>query len=138
MSFHRRKMAILAEGKFNVLAAKTAVGVIRYSPHEVVAVIDAANTGKTVQEVLGFGGAIPVLASVEEALRLQPDVLLIGIAPTGGRLPDEWRHFIVEAIEAHLEIWSGMHAFLSEDEEFAALAERKGVRLWDVRQPAPD
>jgi uncharacterized NAD-dependent epimerase/dehydratase family protein len=138
MSFHRRRIAILAEGKFSVLAAKTAVGVIRYSPHDIVAVIDSENAGKTVQQTLGFGGDIPVLGSLAEALKLEPEVLLIGIAPTGGRLPDEWRHFIVDAINAHLEVWSGMHAFLNDDEEFAALAERKGVRLWDVRQPAPE
>ncbi|MGI8908522.1 MAG: DUF1611 domain-containing protein [Candidatus Sumerlaeaceae bacterium] len=138
MSFQRRKIAILAEGKFSVLAAKTAVGVIRYSPHEIVAVVDSQNAGKSVQETLGFGGNIPVVASVADALKLQPEIMLIGIAPTGGRLPDEWRHFIIESIEAHLEVWSGMHAFLTEDEEFAALAERKGVRLWDVRQPAAD
>lgn len=138
MTFQRRKVAILAEGKFSVLAAKTAVGVIRYSPHEVVAVIDSKNAGKTVQETLGFGGDIPVVSSTEEALKFGPEVLLIGIAPTGGQLPDEWRHFVLEALEAHLEVWSGMHAFLSDDEEFAALAERKAVRLWDVRRPRPD
>jgi uncharacterized NAD-dependent epimerase/dehydratase family protein len=138
MSFQRRRIAILAEGKFNVLAAKTAVGVIRYSPHEVVAVVDSENAGKTVQQTLGFGGDIPVLGSVAEALKHKPDVLLIGIAPTGGQLPDAWRHFVSEAIEAHLEVWSGMHAFLGDDEEFAAQAERKGVRLWDVRRPAPE
>lgn len=138
MSFEKRRVAILAEGKFNVLAAKTAVGVIRYSPNDVVAVIDSTNAGKTVQQVLGFGSDIPVVSSVEEIRPYDPDVLIIGIAPTGGRLPADWRAIVNDAIEAKMEIWSGLHSFLSDDPEFAALADMKGVRLWDVRRPRPD
>lgn len=138
MTFEKRRVAILAEGKFNVLAAKTAVGVIRYSPHDVVAVIDSTNAGKTVEQVLGFGGDIPVVATVQEAISLNPDVLLIGIAPTGGQLPQEWRSIVNDAIEARLEVWSGLHSFLADDPEFRELAELRGVRLWDVRRPRPD
>lgn len=138
MSLEKRRIAILAEGKFNVLAAKTAVGVLRYSPHDVVAVIDSTNQGKTVQEVLGFGGSIPVVSSVAETLTFSPDVLLIGIAPTGGKLPTEWRHFVTDALNADMDVWSGLHFFLSDDEEFAALAGEKGKLLWDVRRPRPD
>jgi uncharacterized NAD-dependent epimerase/dehydratase family protein len=121
-----------------MLAAKTAVGVIRYSPHDVVAVIDSTLAGKTVDQVLGFGGPIPIVSSVDEILSLSPDVLLIGIAPTGGRLPEQWRSIVNDAIDAKLEIWSGLHSFLSDDQEFRELAEQKGVRLWDVRRPRPD
>lgn len=138
MSFARRRIAILAEGKFDIFSAKTAVGVLRYSPHEIVAVVDSVNAGNTVQEVLGFGGDIPVVASVGDAAKLSPEVLLIGIAPTGGQLPTEWRHFIDEAIAARLDIWNGMHVFLSEDPHFASAASVAGVKLWDVRKPRPD
>lgn len=131
----RRRIVLLVEGAFGVLSAKTAVGVLRYSPHEIVAVLDSTHAGKTVQDVLGFGGSIPVVANVAETLKFSPDVALIGIAPTGGRLPDAWRQIVFDAINAHLEIWSGMHAFLSDDPDFADEAERKGVRLWDVRRP---
>lgn len=130
-----RRIVILAEGNFSPLSAKTAAGVIRYSPHTVVGVIDSTQAGKTVQDVLGYGGEIPVLASLEEALGSSPQVLMIGIAPTGGQLPAPWRHTIVEAISNHLDVWSGLHFFLSDDEEFVELAEIKGVRLWDVRRP---
>lgn len=131
----RRRIVILAEESFSVLSAKTAVGVLRYSPHDVVAAVDSTNAGKTVQDVLGFGGSIPVVSSIAETLAFEPDVALIGIAPTGGRLPDHWRRLVSDAIDAHLEIWSGMHAFLADDPEFASQAERKAVRLWDVRRP---
>ena len=139
MSFARRRIAILAEGKLDIFSAKTAVGVLRYSPHEVVAVVDSRHAGKTVQDVLGFGGSIPVVASVKEAAtRFQPEVLLIGIAPTGGQLPVEWRVFVDDAIAARLDVWSGMHVFLSDDPHFSSAASVAGVKLWDVRKPRPD
>ncbi len=133
-----RRLAILADGAFSVFGAKTAVGVIRYSPHHTVAVIDSAQVGKTVQDVLGFGGTIPIVASVEQALAFSPDVLLIGIAPTGGQLPPSFRHAILEAIRHGLDVWSGLHYRLNDDQELAADAARCGVQLWDVRSPRPD
>jgi uncharacterized NAD-dependent epimerase/dehydratase family protein len=132
----KHRIVILAEGKFSPFSAKTAAGVIRYSPHEIVAVIDSTQAGKTVQDVMGYGGSTPIVRSIYDSMPLQPDVLLIGIAPTGGQLPAEFRHVIADAIENHLEIWSGLHFFLSNDEEFAELADRKGVRIWDVRRPS--
>jgi len=41
--------------------------------------------------VLGFGGSIPVVATIEEALAMGPTALLVGIAPQGGGLPQAWR-----------------------------------------------
>jgi hypothetical protein len=41
---------------------------------------------RTVGQVLGFGGAIPVVASHEEAMALRPGRLLVGISPPGGRV----------------------------------------------------
>lgn len=133
-----RKVAILAEGSFTVLSAKTAVGVIRYSNHEIVAVIDSTQAGKTVQDVLGFGGAIPIVSSVEDVLKFQPEVLLIGIAPTGGQLPEGSRVAVTDALNAGMHVWSGMHAFLSDNAEFARLAAEKHVEIWDVRKPRLD
>ena len=134
----RRRIAILAQGSFSLFGAKTAVGVLRYSRHETVAVIDSQQAGKTVGEVLPFGGSIPIVANVHQALEYQPDVLLIGIAPTGGRLPSVFRHAVLEAIRHCLDIWSGLHYFLSDDEELAAEAARWEVKLWDVRKPRSD
>lgn len=138
MSSNTRKVAILSEGHLNVYAAKTAVGVIRYSPNPVVAVIDSEHAGKTVQDVLGFGGSIPIVASTADALQFEPEVLIIGIAPSGGRLPDGFRRAVNEAIDAGIEVWSGLHVFLADDPEFGRRASDKNVRIWDVRKPRPD
>src|SRR5207245_1709674 len=72
-----------------------------------------------------------------EALAYHPDTLLIGIAPQGGNLPSEWRWQLLAGIEAGLDIVSGLHMFLGEDEELRSAAEKRGVTIWDVRRP-PD
>ena len=98
------RFLILAEGQFGPLTSKTANSCVRYTPERVIGVIDSRRAGKTVSDVLGFGGDIPVLASLEEGLPLAPTALLIGIAPQGGQLPDAWRATIRRAIEEGMEI----------------------------------
>jgi len=135
----RRRIAILAEGSFNWQSAKTAVGVMRYSSDTVVAVIDSTQAGQDAATALGDpagpGRGIPVVADLTAALVCQPDTLLIGIAPTGGALPVEWRSIILGAINAGLNVVSGLHHFLGDDPEFAAAAKAHGVTIWDVRRP---
>lgn len=127
----------VAEGKFGVITAKTAVSAIRYFPERVVGVLDSTAQSRTVQEAIGFGGAIPIVRTLEEGLALGPQALLIGIAPRGGRLPAEWRRWLEAALDRGLEIWSGLHTYLSDDPELAARARARGVRLFDLRKP-PD
>ena len=129
---------ILAEGAFGVHTSKTAVGCIRFTPEQVVGVLDTVNAGLTVEQVLGFGGAIPVVASVAAGMPLNPNILLIGIAPSGGQLPAAWRPVLRAALESGLHIWSGLHVFVGDDPEFAELAQRTGVSIVDVRKPPAD
>src|SRR5437879_3038035 len=111
----RRRLAILAEGQFGFHHGKTAVGVIRYGSDDVVAVIDSTQAGGNVSSILP-GRDIPIVASLDEALFRDPGpgALLIGIAPTGGRLPASWRSTILEAIAAGLDVHSGLHTFLGD------------------------
>lgn len=132
---HSSRYLILADGEFGPLTSKTANSVIRYLPDRIVAVVDRVNAGKTVQDVLGFGGAVPVVASMKEGLAGKPDAVLIGIAPVGGRLPDEWRQWLLEAIDAGCEIWSGLHTFISDDPLLAERARQKGTAIHDLRRP---
>ncbi|MFL5723288.1 MAG: DUF1611 domain-containing protein [Chloroflexota bacterium] len=133
-----RRLAILAEGQFGPHSGKTAFGVIRYGRDEVVAVIDSTKAGETVDAYLP-GHDIPIVATLDEALSIpnRPDALLIGIAPTGGRLPDAWRTVILGAISAGLDVLSGLHTFLGDDAEFRAAAAACGTAIVDYRRP-PD
>jgi uncharacterized NAD-dependent epimerase/dehydratase family protein len=126
---------ILTEGAFGPLTSKTANSAVRYLGERVVGVLDSTRAGKTVQEVLGFGGAIPVVATLEEGLALEPTALLIGIAPSGGQLPLNWRPLLIAALDAGLPIVSGLHFYLSDDPELAPYAESRGVPIHDLRKP---
>lgn len=129
---------ILAEGHFGPETTKTANSAIRYLPDRIVAVVDSRHAGKTVQDVLGFGGSIPILATLDEGLRMEPTALLVGIAPQGGRLPEEWRPWLRTSIEAGLHVVSGLHFHIGDDPELAELAGRSGVRIHDLRRPPAD
>jgi uncharacterized NAD-dependent epimerase/dehydratase family protein len=141
-SYHIEKLgrlAILAEGEFGVITSKTAACIIRYVPERVACVIDSTRAGASAEAVLGFGGGIPVVATIEEALCLSPDALLIGIAPRGGALPEEWRGVVLKALAGGLIIVNGLHHVMSEDAEISEAARRAGVSIWDVRVPSiPD
>lgn len=129
---------VLADEKFGPMSSKTANGCIRYTPEQVVAVLDTTQAGRTAEEVLGFGGAIPVVGTFEEGLARAPNALLIGIAPTGGQLPPNWRDWIARALEHRLPIWNGLHSFLGDDPEFADLSQRYATPIHDLRKPPHD
>ncbi|HEX5589327.1 MAG TPA: DUF1611 domain-containing protein [Candidatus Limnocylindrales bacterium] len=131
-----RRLVILTEGQWHVHNAKTAMGVIRFGTDEIVALLDSTIAGRNVAEWMP-GHDIPIVGTLADALAAPkpPDTLLIGIAPTGGKLPDSWRATILEAIRAGLNVHSGLHTFLGDDPEFAAAAHMSGVEIVDHRRP---
>ena len=111
-------------------------GVIRYSSDVVVAIVDPDHAGKTARDVVPhLESDAPIVASLDESLLFAPTSLLIGIAPAGGRLPDEFRASIRTSLSAGLEVVSGLHVMLGEDAEFAELARVHDSRIWDLRLP---
>jgi uncharacterized NAD-dependent epimerase/dehydratase family protein len=131
-----RRLLILTEGQFGLHDAKTALGVIRYGRDEVVGILDSTMAGRNLREFLPAFD-IPFVATLEEGLDrpVRPDTLLIGIAPTGGRLPESWRATILAAITAGLDLHSGLHQFLGDDPDFSAAAAAAGTRIVDYRRP---
>jgi len=127
-----RRMVILVDGFTDPNTAKTAVCVIRYRPEEVVAVLDRSGAGKTSDELLGVGGSIPVVAALGEVPAV--NTLLLGIAPPGGKMPLHWRQIVLEALARRMTVISGLHEFLSDDQEFIAAAAQTGAELVDLRR----
>ncbi len=125
-------MVILVDGYTDTSTAKTAIGVLRYRTEEVVAVLDRQGAGKTSSQLLGVGGAIPVVASLANAPGA--NALLLGIAPPGGKIPAHWRRIVLEALSRGMTVVSGLHEFLADDPEFAQTAARHGAALVDLRR----
>ena len=137
MSENQDRFLVLAEGKLDVFDAKTAASLIRYRPDAVVAVLDSHHAGQTTREVLHTPTAVPVVGTLAEGLEYQPTALVIGISPSGGQLPGEWRGIITTSLRAGLDVISGLHDFLADDSEFRALADQHGCQIIDLRRP-PD
>jgi uncharacterized NAD-dependent epimerase/dehydratase family protein len=133
------RLAIFAEGLFTGHHGKTAHGVIRYGAREVVAVIDSTQAGRVAVEVVPFClRDVPIVATLREALDLGANALLVGVAPTGGKLDPSWRAVLLEAIGAGLHVEAGLHTQLHEDPELRRAATRAGVALRDLRAAPAD
>jgi uncharacterized NAD-dependent epimerase/dehydratase family protein len=122
---------ILAEGRSgDPHHGKTARGVIRYAPDRVACVLDSERAGG---ELEGF----PIVGTVEEGMRYDPNTALVGVATQGGRFPAAWRDLLRACIAAGLDVENGLHEFVTDDSELVALAAAKGVELRDLRKPPP-
>jgi uncharacterized NAD-dependent epimerase/dehydratase family protein len=128
----KKRYLILAEGKSgDAHYGKTMRGVVDYSPHPTVAILDSQRPGETHK-------GIPVVGSVAEALLYAPPTALVGVATQGGRFPPAWRELLRAAIEAGLDVESGLHEFISDDPELVELSKQHGVELRDLRKPPAD
>jgi uncharacterized NAD-dependent epimerase/dehydratase family protein len=110
------------------LDAKTALGLLDWRPEWCVAQVRLP--GCKVETSLPD-------AAPEEAARLGARTLVVGVAPFGGRLPDHWVPALLAALDAGLDLASGMHDRLSARPEIAQRAAALGRRLHDVRHLPP-
>jgi uncharacterized NAD-dependent epimerase/dehydratase family protein len=126
---------ILARSYFGQTVAKTAHGLIHYGrKYKIISVIDETMSGQDAGEVMDIGHKnIPIISDLD----LNADVLIIGVAPSGGKLPPVWRADIIKAIINGIDVISGLHDFLNDDPEFIRLANEHNVSIIDVRKP-PD
>jgi len=123
---------ILAEGfSGDRHYGKTMWGVVRYRRDAVAAILDSARAGETIE-------GIPVVATVDEAVRFGPTAALVGVATQGGRFPPAWIELLRSCIAHGLDVENGLHVFLADDPELRELAERRGVELRDLRRPPAD
>jgi len=79
---------------------------------------------------------LPTLTPAEARARGARSVV-IGVANVGGELKETWIASLVAALEAGLDIVSGMHMRLAHTPQLKSAAERLGRRLIDVRTPPP-
>jgi uncharacterized NAD-dependent epimerase/dehydratase family protein len=127
------KVAILLHEGLSGSKGKTGISLLRYSELPIVAVIDYSCVGRSVPEVTGIQREVPIVKSVNEALSYKPDVLAIGIAPSGGALPDEWFQELKQGVAAGLSVVNGLHTSMADDAELTGLL-KDNQWIWDVRK----
>lgn len=130
-----KRLLLLTEGNLGVFHSKTAVSLMRYVPDQVVGVLDSHFAGQSTKALLGLTNDFPIFSSIDEALHVQPNVLVIGVAPQGGKIDEHWMNIIKQAIQHKMDIYSGLHIMLNDEPELESLAQKHGVKLWDVRNP---
>jgi len=135
---------VYADGAFNTPEGKTAHGLVRFTQrYEVVGVIDHVYAGKDSGIVLdGRPNGILIFKTLDDAMNTlvpenQPQTLVVGLAPDGGRLPPGAKETLKACLERGLNIDSGLHDFLYKDSALMAVAEKHGCRVRDIRK-TPD
>lgn len=106
--------------------AKTASGLVDWAPERCLA--EYSLPGCTVS--VGLPRMTPAEARAAGARSL-----VIGVANQGGFIGETWVAALVEALDAGLDLVSGMHSRLETIPEVAEAARRNGRRLFDVRVP---
>ncbi|NLG13596.1 MAG: DUF1611 domain-containing protein [Lentisphaerae bacterium] len=131
LAFHE-PIAIFMEASFGDTHGKMCYDLLRFSTNPIVAIIDSTKTGKTIAQVMPNlpQGNIPIVADVDAAAALGAKAIVIGMAPSGGRLPAEWFPHLDRAVEIGLSLVNGLHAKLAD--RYTNLKPNQWI--WDVRQ----
>ncbi len=132
----KHRVAILQHGGIRGAYGKTGLSLLRYSDAQIVAVIDAECAGGSIPQLTGIPRDVPIVASLREALQYQPQVLVTGIAPPGGALPEAWWQEVKEAVAHGLCVVNGLHTPMANHPELKPLL-REGQWIWDIRQEPP-
>jgi uncharacterized NAD-dependent epimerase/dehydratase family protein len=136
---------VYCENSFLTTYGKTAHGLVRFTERYAVrSVIDSRVPGEPDARVVldGRPGGIPIVESLSRAIELadasgyQLTHFIIGVATDGGYLTADIREAVREALESGLNIDSGLHDYVSDDDELRLLAERQGVLIRDIRKSA--
>ena len=129
---NKKKIAIYMEGHLFTENGKMGFGALRYLSNPIVAVIDSENKGKNIRQITSISRNIPIVKNIHIAIDRGAEVLLLGIANSGGQIPKSWFPIINLAIKKGLSVINGLHNLLAEK---YAKKLKKDQWVWDVRVP---
>jgi uncharacterized NAD-dependent epimerase/dehydratase family protein len=107
------------------LMAKVAKGIVHWRPEKCIAQMRLP----TAKVDLG----LPDM-DMKQAVAAGAKTFILGLAPMGGTLPDSWVPILQEAMEAGLDIASGLHIRLNQIDALVKVAQATGRKMVDVRQ----
>ena len=110
---------------------KTLRGVMRYRRESVVAILDTRRAGQ-------MDDGVPIVGSVSDALRFNPNTALVGVVTQGGHFPGDWQELLKSCVLQGLDLENGLHVRLRDIPGLPELAAKHGVALLDLREPPTD
>jgi uncharacterized NAD-dependent epimerase/dehydratase family protein len=128
-----QKVALYMEGYIHSDYGKMGLGVVRYLQNPIVGIIDSQHAGSNINKEHPIDRDIPIFEKLDQAIDQGAEVLLLGIAPSGGKIPDTWLPLIEEALERGLSLINGLHDQLAH--RFADRIPNPTQWIWDVRVP---
>jgi uncharacterized NAD-dependent epimerase/dehydratase family protein len=127
-----KKYVVLAEEfSHDPHYGKTLRGVMRYRRDSVVAILDTKRAGES-------DDGVPIVGSVDEGMRFEPNTALVGVVTQGGHFPGDWQKLLKTCVAQGLDLENGLHVRLHDIPGLPELAEQHGVELRDLREPPPD
>ena len=106
--------------------AKTGLGIVHWRPELVAGQLRIPGS----QVDMG----VPDM-TVDEAVSQGVRSLIIGVAPIGGIIPDNWWNVIMDAVYQGLDIVNGLHLKLKDNPKVVEAASQSNSRLIDIRVP---
>ncbi len=109
------------------LAAKVAQGIKDWRPDNSIGQLRLPSCGAD----LGLKDL-----SIDEALDAGVKTLVIGVANRGGVISEAWKKVLIEALSKGLDLASGLHNLLRDEDDLVATATSHHRALHDVRVPS--
>jgi len=109
------------------LMAKVAKGMVHWRPEKCIAQMRLPSA----KVDLG----LPDM-DMQQAVAAGAKTFILGLAPMGGTLPDSWLPILEQAMQAGLDIASGLHIRLNQIDRLVKVAQATGQKMVDVRQPS--
>lgn len=129
-----QKVAIFMQGYLHSDFGKMGLGVLRYLTNPIVGVIDSEHAGSNINLEYDLDRDVPICATLNEVIEKGAEVLILGIAPSGGEIPQNWMPVIKLAILKGLSIVNGLHENLNY--QFNKHTQNNlNQWIWDVRIP---
>lgn len=128
-----QKVALYMEGFIHNDYGKMGLGVVRYLQNPIVGIIDSQHAGSNINKEHPIDRDIPIFEKLDQVIDQGAEVLLLGIAPSGGKIPDTWLPLIEDALGRGLSIINGLHDTLAH--RFAQHIQDPTQWIWDVRVP---
>jgi uncharacterized NAD-dependent epimerase/dehydratase family protein len=132
---------VIANHNLKTLHGKTTHGLVRKCErYNIVGVIDPECAGENLSQILKGAKDLPIFVSVTDALtklKSKPNLCITGIAVHGGKIPEEVKIVMSDAIKNGMSIINSLHEFISDNSDLKQLAEKHQVTLTDIRKPRP-